>query len=158
VTVTGKNNAVATVRVLWGENFLYVLSEVTDPLLNKSSSAVHEQDSVEFFLDENNAKATSYEKDDGQFRVNFANTRSVGSNGRDSRFTSAAVVTKDGYTVEAAIPFRTMKGAKGLVMGFDTQVNDADANGKRTGIMKWSDPLDTTYQDMSRTGSVILSD
>ncbi len=154
--VQGSKTATAKVRTIWDENYLYVLAEVSDAVLNKANTAPHEQDSVEFFIDENNGKTAHYEADDGQYRVNFANEQTFGSNGPDSRFQSAARVTDGGYIVEAAIPFKTIKGRAGLVIGFDVQVNEADKSGSRKGVITWNDPIGNDYIDTTYFGSLIL--
>jgi len=133
-----------------------VLFEVTDPVLNDSGAAVHEKDSAEVFVDENNQKTALYQGDDGQYRVNFKNAQSFGSNGPDKRFQSATALTKDGYIVEMAIPFRTIKGTADAIIGFDLQVNDADASGKRIGISKWNDDTDESWRNTLNFGTLRL--
>src|SRR5699024_8672344 len=64
------HGANGTAKVLWDEDHLYVLVEVSDSTLDKSATEKHEQDSVEVFLDENNEKTSFYQDDDGQYRVN----------------------------------------------------------------------------------------
>ena len=44
---------------------VYVLIKVNDTQLDKGSANPWEQDSIEVFIDENNAKTTFYEDDDG---------------------------------------------------------------------------------------------
>ncbi len=156
IAAQGSLGATAKVRTLWDRDFLYVLCEVTDPVLDKGSVNAYEQDSMEIFIDENNAKSDAYQADDGQFRVSFENAQSFGSNGADKRFSSAARRTDKGYVVEAAIPLRTLKGAEGLVIGFDAQVNDAEG-GKRKNIAKWNDPTNDSYRNTSRFGCLIFS-
>ncbi|MGE5548968.1 MAG: endo-1,4-beta-xylanase, partial [Bacteroidota bacterium] len=157
VYVQGKGVATAKVRTMWDEDYLYVLFEVSDPLLNKANANVWEQDSVEIFIDENNAKTATYEADDAQYRVNFENLQSFGSNGQDARFKSAAKQVAGGYLVEAAVPFRTIKGTSGLMIGFDVQVNDADAGGRRQGVVTWNDPIGNDYRDTTYFGNLILA-
>ena len=65
--------AEASVRLLWDEEKLYAYVDVKDAVLNADSSQVHEKDSVEIFIDENNHKTTSYEEDDKQYRINYLN-------------------------------------------------------------------------------------
>ena len=60
------NGATAVSKMLWDENYFYVLTEVTDPVLSVSSANAYEQDTVEVFFDENNNKTSSYESDDIQ--------------------------------------------------------------------------------------------
>ena len=71
------NGATAVSKMLWDENYLYVLTEVTDPVLSVASANAYEQDTVEVFFDENNHKSTSYETDDIQCRVNYENEKTV---------------------------------------------------------------------------------
>lgn len=156
IAAVGKPAATGTARVLWDENFLYVLVEVTDPVLDNKAKNDYEKDSVELYLDENNGKSPSYQADDGQFRVTFEGVPSFGSNGADDRFASSVARVKGGYLVEAAIPFRSITGTNGLVLGFDAQINDADGTGTRAGVSKWNDPTDNSWQSALNWGTVKL--
>lgn len=152
----GKPTAKGTARMMWDDSFLYAIIEVTDPVLDNKSKNDYEKDSVEFYLDENNAKTTTYQADDAQYRVTFENVQSFGSNGEDKRFASAVKLVKGGYVVELAIPFRTIKPAKDLVVGFDAQINDGDGAGIRQGITKWNDATDNSYRNALNWGTLKL--
>ncbi|MDR2111382.1 MAG: endo-1,4-beta-xylanase [Spirochaetaceae bacterium] len=142
-------------RTLWDDEYVYVLVEVNDPVLNDANAAVHEQDSVEVFLDQNNGKTAAYESDDGQYRVNFKNIASF--NGGDSeRFRSRSRVYPGGYLVEMALPITAVKPRPGSLFGFDVQINDADASGVRTGIRNWANISNMGYQDTSGFGLLAL--
>jgi endo-1,4-beta-xylanase len=142
-------------RAMWDDNYLYVLTEVTDPSLDDKSSIVHEQDTVEVFLDQNNGKTSTYEMDDGQYRVSFRNF--VSFNGGDTgKFKSRTmVVPGTGYRVEMALPLYSIKPAVGTIMGFDVQVNDA-TNGARTGIRNWASDTNMGYQTTEDYGLIVL--
>ncbi len=149
----GNNGATATVKTMWDSNHLYVFAVVSDSLLSKASANAYEQDSIEVFLDQNNGKTSSYESDDGQYRVNFDNERSFGGSTVTTTLTSAAVTTTWGYAVELAITLTDVVPQDGVVVGFDFQVNDdGDGAGARTSIAKWSDPTDSSWQSTSRFG------
>lgn len=154
--VEGSDAAKAKVRTLWDENYLYALLEVKDSNLNKDSDKDHEQDSVEVFIDENNARTPSYDGDDAQYRVNFENKQSGGGNRNMDKFKSATKVTGDGYIVEVAIPLQN-KAAVNQFLGFDAQVNNAE-NGKRIGVTMWSDTTGMTWSTMSNVGNIKLVD
>ena len=156
VVIGSTNNAKATVKTMWDEQYLYVLTIVNDPTLNKSSSNAWEQDSIEIFVDENNNKSETYQDDDAQFRVNFANEQSFGAGASPDRFITATKVVPNGYIVEIAIRWKTIKPSAGMMIGFDCQVNDADVNGSRVGILKWNDPTDNTWSSMVGIGNLIL--
>ena len=155
-TYTMGDGATAKVKTLWDEDNIYVLAEVTDPKLSKSSVNVYEQDTVEVFFDENNNKTSAYQSDDIQCRVNFDNEKSVTDGLSTDRFTSATTITDTGYIVEFAIP-STLGGLKAnQVVGFDVQVNDDDGSGKRTSIANWNDLTGLGYTNTSNYGLLKL--
>jgi endo-1,4-beta-xylanase len=142
-------------RVLWDDHYLYVCTEVVDPMLDDKSPIVHEQDTVEVFLDQNNGKTAIYEPDDGQYRVSFRNF--VSFNGGDStNFKSRTMIIPGGYRVEMALPLYAIKPAAGTIMGFDVQINDA-ASGARTGIRNWANGTNMGYQSTTDYGIIILT-
>jgi len=148
--------ATAEARVLWDENALYVYIEVNDPVVSDASGVAYMQDSIEVFIDENNNKTTSYEPDDGQFRVSFKNRQTFGSTGSVEGFESAARVIEDGYAVEVKIPYRILVPEDGTVIGFDLQVNDDQGSGARDSISKWNDPTNNSWQSTAGLGVLIL--
>ena len=138
-------------RALWDDNYLYVIIEVKDSLLNDKNTNPWEQDSVEIFVDQNNRKTTSYEADDAQYRVNFKNQKSF-NGGDEERFQSFTRVVLGGYWVEVAIPFTHNKPQAGDLIGFDVQINEADATGSRIGIRNWYNNTNMGYKDTSGLG------
>lgn len=156
VVMGSLENAKAKVRVLWDENALYVLAIVTDPVLNKDNANPWEQDSFEIFIDENNAKTSSYQDDDAQYRVNYENFQSFGTGASAARFKTAAKIIQGGYIVEVAIQWKTIKPTPGTIIGFDVQVNDANARGQRVGILTWNDPVGNNWRDTSKFGNLKL--
>ena len=153
----GTTGATGTAKLLWDKSNIYILAEVTDPVLSKASSNTYEQDTVEVFLDENNHKSTAYESDDIQVRVNYDGEKSVTDGLSTDSFTSAAAVTSGGYLVEIAIP-STLGGFKAdQIVGFDAQINDdGTGDGKRTAISNWYDLSGMGYTDVSGLGLLKL--
>ncbi len=150
------SGASGTAKVLWDSEYIYVLAEVTDPVLSKASTNTYEQDSVEIFLDENNHKSTAYESDDIQVRTNYEGEKSVTDGLSTDAFLSAATKTADGYLVEFAIP-STLGGFRlNQVVGFDAQINDGDSEGKRISIANWYDLTGMGYTDVSGLGVLKL--
>jgi endo-1,4-beta-xylanase len=144
-----------TARVLWDDKNLYVLFQVSDSQLDKASANVWEQDSVEAFVDENNAKTTFYQEDDGQFRVNYENMATFNPEGIETGFKSAVSVSGTNYTVEMQIPFRTITPKAGMQIGFDAQINDGK-DGARQSVATWDDLTGNGYQDPSVFGVITL--
>ncbi|MDQ0059098.1 endo-1,4-beta-xylanase [Paenibacillus harenae] len=151
--VQGTSGSSAKVRTLWDGNRLYVLAEVTDSLLTKRSANVWEQDSVEIFLDQNNARTNPYDADDGQYRINFDNEQSVSPGSSSGRLVSAAKLTDNGYIVEASIAWTGTPPMAGSLIGFDVQVNnDQDDDGVRDSIAIWNDMTGMSWQNLSEIG------
>jgi len=151
--ISGTGGATATVKTLWHGNTLYVLAHVVDPTLDNTSSNPWEQDSVEIFIDNVNAKNGSYRADDAQMRISYTNVQSFGTGdeaAQKARLTSATSVVSDGYIVEAAISLLNTSTV-GSMVGLDFQVNDG-TGGKRTAVKSWADPTGNGYQSTSRWG------
>ena len=151
------NYASGKAKVLWDDKNLYVLVEVGDTLLNKDNTNPWEQDSVEVFIDENNGKTTSYEDDDGQYRVNYENEKSFNPASIAEGFESATKVTGTNYTVEMKIPFKKVTPVNNSIIGFDVQINDANASKVRVGTANWNDTTGAGYQDTSSYGEIKLA-
>ncbi|MEZ0447261.1 endo-1,4-beta-xylanase [Cellulomonas sp. ICMP 17802] len=152
VQVEGTPGASAAVRLLWHDDRIDVLAQVTDPSLDATSTNAWEQDSVEVFLDPVNAKSGPYNPADGQYRINYLNAVSVSGDLSviGDRLTSATAVVDGGYVVEASLSLGHPVTA-GDLAGLDFQVNDGTA-GVRGSVRTWSDPTGRSYQNTSRWG------
>lgn len=129
----------ADFKTLWDEGNLYVLAEVRD-------ASIDIGDKVEVFVDENNAKTTSYEDDDASY--------SFSRNGGDVEGDSYSVsieATDDGYRVEASIDLATAVTSGGL-LGFDIRFTDASTST----IVSWNDTENAQDEDTSRFGELNL--
>ena len=146
----------ANFRCLWDADHLYVLAEIADKNLSSKNDATWEQDSIEFFVDENMGRSKGYESNDGQFRINYKGAASYGES-TQARIKAAAKQTPAGYLVEAAIPIRTIDIQDGTQIGFEVQVNNDAGEGSRASIVKWNDPSNNSWHDTSRFGTLILS-
>ncbi|UOQ49858.1 endo-1,4-beta-xylanase [Gracilibacillus caseinilyticus] len=144
-------------KTLWDQDHLYVLVQVSDAQPDKSSENPWEQDSVEVFIDENNGKTAFYEKDDGQYRVNFDNETSFNPTSIAEGFESATHVSDNGYMVEMKIPLRHISPANKQKIGFDVQINDG-ADGARQSAATWNDTTGAGFQDTSVFGELTLID
>lgn len=154
--LNGTSGSTAKFKTLWSDGKLYVLAEVTDSLLSKASSDAYQQDSVEIFIDQDNAKNSYYESDDYQIRINFDNEVSYNP-GELPGFRSATSKTETGYIVEAEIPLAAITPKEGSVIGFDLQVNnDEDGDGSRDSVSIWCDPTGFSYKDVSSLGNIVL--
>lgn len=148
--------ATGTAKTLWDDQNLYVLVQVSDAQLDKTSANVWEQDSVEIFVDQNNGKTSFYQEDDGQFRVNFDNETTFSPERIAAGFESATKVSGTNYTVEVKIPLSSLTPANEKKLGFDVQINDAK-DGSRQSVAAWNDTTGNGYQDTSVYGVLTLT-
>lgn len=157
VMIEDENGAYCDFRLLWDENHVYVFAKVYDDLISTSSSEAHMQDSIEFFLDENNSKKEYYERDDAQYRISCENNMSYGEGADRNGFSAVSVYTDYGYNVEAAIPIKTIVGKTGALMGFEIQVNDdGNGDGERSSVAKFRDDTDMSYCNTAGFGTIQL--
>ena len=141
------------VRTLWQDHTLYVLAEVTDPIVDVSGPTRGPRTRSRSTSTPGNAKNGSYRFDDTQIRINADNVVSFGTGDeafQQARLGSATRRTDTGYIVEAAISLLEY-GGLGTFHGLDFQVNDA-TDGARTAIRNWAEPTGTGYQTTARWG------
>jgi endo-1,4-beta-xylanase len=151
--VEGTSGSTAKVRMMWDAGHVYILAVVTDNRLSKASPNPWEQDSIEVFVDQNNAKTSSYQPDDAQYRVNYANEQSYGGAASANTFATATTIIPGGYVVEAAISLDAVQAQENGFIGFDIQVNnDEQGNGTRSSVATWNDPSGQSYQNTSKLG------
>ena len=141
----------AWVRCLWDDGHLYCLAEVTDAKLSGTGGDEWDRDGVEFFIDENLARATSYDADDAQYRTEPDGNQSAGVSSNLENYSSAATKTDTGYIIEACIKLETKPGKK---IGFDAQVNNDPGEGRRMSTMKWNDATNESFQNTSGLGTL----
>ena len=158
LTINLKASVTADAKVLWDDENLYVYATVKDPVLNKDSGDAYQQDSLEVFIDENNAKTESYDDDDKQYRINYMNEHSFnGKKCLEENVQSVAKVTGDGYVIEAAFKWTDIKPKEGDRIGLELQINDADDSGARIGTLSWNDETGMGWSKPSVYGTIELA-
>ena len=169
ITVEGEpDGASADARLMWRENALYVLLEVTDPVADNTSSDPWNQDSIELFLDLGNEKAGAYGPNATQIRVTAEGELSFGTGDAQAQrarvLGSATARTTTGYVVELGVALTGQSGGQsdvplggaGTFHGLDLQVNDG-RDGARHSVRTWADPTGTGYQDTGHWGVARLA-
>lgn len=158
LTINLGASVTADAKVLWDDENLYVYATVKDPVLNKASGEAYQQDSLEVFIDENNAKTESYDDDDKQYRINYVNEHSFnGKKCLEDNVQSVAKETGDGYVIEAAFKWTDIKPKKGDRIGLEFQINDADNSGTRIGTLSWNDETGMGWSKSSVYGTIELT-
>ncbi|HEX28782.1 TPA: hypothetical protein ENG04_01730 [Candidatus Poribacteria bacterium] len=154
------------------EQFLYVAFKVYDDkkVVDEDTGCdVWKDDSVEIYIDGGNEKAGAYDGNDSQVTIGRDNVGGdpdnpklggcVGQLQGPNTKTKAFVVDTDyGWAVEAALPLETwgIKLSDGLVIGFNTHLNDDDDKGPRDHKLIWSakDVADRSWTDPSVFGEL----
>ncbi len=158
LTIRSGAKASAEASLMWEQEYLYVFAQIKDSELDATSSQVHEKDSLEIFIDENNHKSDAYEEDDKQYRINYLNEQSFnGPKCKAENIQSMVTTTEDGYNVEAAIKWTDIVPASDMEIGIELQINDAEG-GKRIGTLSWYDESGNGWSSPGVFGTAMLKD
>jgi tetratricopeptide (TPR) repeat protein len=149
-------------KVLWDKDNLYVLVDVTDDnLTNDSGSDLwYEDDCIEVFIDADNSRSGSYDKNDYQFHFDWDKnnpTMAEDQHGTVEGVEFAMVTKGTGYRTEIKFPWTTLgtTPSPGTTIGFEVHVNDDDS-GDRTKLA-WSGTTDVAYEDSRAFGRAELA-
>ncbi|MDF2836517.1 MAG: hypothetical protein K0Q63_2157, partial [Paenibacillus sp.] len=136
---TTAQGSTGTVRILWDEDALYYLFEMTDATPFALATNEH-NDSVEVWVDELNAKNGARGVGDYQARVDIANTKSTATGLDLNTVRSAVLPAEGGYIAELAVPYTALVPEIGQTIGFNASANDdVNGDGKRDQYMSWVD-------------------
>jgi len=158
------NDLSANYRAMWDENNLYLLVDVTDAVLRHDSAPDHwyESDSVEVYIDADDAKAPQYGQNDYQYAFSWDKTSPMMQEIKHKRTEGvqyALVTTDKGYRVEVKFPWSALgvKPSAGAKIGLDVHVNDSDGGGKRKTKITWHDRQDNAWQSPAAFGNAELA-
>ena len=153
----------AEYKTMWDSSNLYVLVDVTDDQLNHDLARDKwwQSDSVEVYIDADNAKAPQYGQNDYQYAFNWDKTAPTLIETKHSKTNGveyAFAQTAKGYRVEIKFPWSTLgtKPTAGAKIGFDVHVNDNDGGGGRASKITWHDSKDDAHQNPSTFGNAEL--
>jgi Carbohydrate family 9 binding domain-like/Concanavalin A-like lectin/glucanases superfamily/Tetratricopeptide repeat len=152
----------ADFRGMWDENNLYLLVNVTDDILRHDTGDWYESDSVEVYIDADDAKAPQYGQNDYQYGFDWDKTSPTIQETKHNRTNGVeyAVVTTDkGYRLEIKFPWQTLgvKPSTGAKVGLDIQVNDNDGGGKRKSKIAWHATRDNAWTTPQAFGNAELA-
>lgn len=148
----------------WDKDYLYLSVQVYDETIQQDSVNPEDDDSIEFYIDADNSRYSSY---DGvnDFRMIFAwgraeviiDEKSPQEIHPDMSYELRQ--TEDGYTLHAKIPW-AMLGVDADVrhrVGIEVQVNDDDDGGEREQKISWLAREDNAMNDPRLFGVVLIS-
>lgn len=146
----GKEGATGTVKVLWDDDYLYVLGRSYDSTPDCSGGGGWNRDNMEIFVSQSNMHVSWMGGGDVQYRID--------PSGEMQSFDQAVCVpADDGYLYEARILLDTVKPAPGTLYSFEAGFADAQ-DGVVTSISKWCDVTNNSYQATELWGDIIISD
>lgn len=161
-TISNPNDLSGTFKLLWDNNYFYILGQVVDDTKLSDSEPVYEDDGVEVYFDFGNDKATAYANNDAQFSFKWNSTAiSTNPNGKNtSGINFSMLPTAGGYTFEARFAWSNLGGASvaNQLHGFDFHINDDDNGGTRDGKLSWSASTDDAWQNTTLFGTIVLKE
>lgn len=151
-----RSDVSAVFKLAWDPENLYVYVAVKDESIMNDSAILHNDDSIELYIDAGNDKASEYDADDFQLTTDIRNRHS-GINSSGVGFVTAVRHTGDGYAVEYSVPWQDLEADPdyGMTIGLDLAVNDDDDGGDRDTQIVWNGD-GSGWQDPSQFGEVML--
>lgn len=161
-TVSNNSDLSGYAKLLWDNNYLYLLAVVTDDTKQNDSPNSYDDDQVELYIDADNAKAATYDANDCQFSFGWNDGTVVGTipaNYSTSGINYTALSTSTGYLLEARFPWGTIKGTPTAdkLIGIDFMINDDDNGSTRDAKLAWNAATDEAYQNASLFGTAKLN-
>ncbi|WP_051313482.1 glycosyl hydrolase family 8 [Sporocytophaga myxococcoides] len=161
-TVSSPADLSGTFKVLWNDQYFYLLADITDDVKTSDSDPVYEDDGIELFFDIGNNKPSTYGNNDVQYTFKWNGT-TVSSNPEGRSVTGinySMKATTNGYVFEVRIPWSTLQASPlvGQLHGIDIHVNDDDNGGARDGKISWAAISDDAWQNPSLLGTMILKE
>lgn len=145
-------------KVLWDEDYIYVLAKSYSTQLDDSIAYGHMQDSFDAYFDEDLDGTNGYETDDYQVRTNYKSEVS-GNNYPDfSKVIAAAKTFETGFVGEMAIPLTTKSPQEGLELGFEVLMTASQTPVVERRQYLWNTEKDWIWNNTGCFGRLVLKD
>ena len=142
-------------KVLWDEENMYMLAKVYSEQFSNMDDSPWENDSIEYFIDEDCKRTTTYYDDDYQLRIGFDSALSA-NNYDLNKMTGKAVKGDNYYIAELSFPYKTVTPYDGMEIGFDVQANASKMIGFARTLYAWNVKSGAPQANTSTHGSLIL--
>lgn len=150
---------------LWDDDYLYLLVEVTDNVLEDDAGEFFWQNDVmEIYFNMDNVKpgGNAYNGDNYQYTFGWNKpNEEAGSNADWTGVEWAQVNTANGYLNEIRMPWSTLTTLSiqtGFSFGFDIAVNDNDGQPAYDAVLYWYNQGGGLYGNIDGAGTVNLGD
>ncbi len=162
--INGSRDLAATWQTHWDNNYLYVRVDAIDDKFVRDSYNPWSDDSIELYIDADGSRSPHFDgKNDFHFIYRWkdgsVNVSKSSPYRRHLNIKQTMVRTDRGYTLETAIPWRTLgvRPVAGHAIGIDVQINDDDNGRERDGKLAWHSKNDKAWQNPRNFGRLILS-
>ena len=142
-------------KVLWDDENMYMLAKVYSEQFSNMDDSSWENDSIEYFIDEDCKRTTTYYDDDYQLRIGFDSALSA-NNYDVNKMTGKAVRGDNYYIAELSFPYKTVTPYDGMEIGFDVQANASKMIGFARTLYTWNVKSGAPQANTSTHGSLIL--
>ena len=142
-------------KVLWDDENMYMLAKVYSEQFSNMDDSPWENDSIEYFIDEDCMRTTTYFDDDYQLRIGFDSALSA-NNYDVNKMTGKAVKGDNYYIAELSFPYKTVTPYDGMEIGFDVQANASKMIGFARTLYAWNVKSGAPQANTSTHGSLIL--
>lgn len=142
-------------KVLWDDENMYMLAKVYSEQFSNMDVSPWENDSIEYFIDEDCKRTTTYFDDDYQLRIGFDSALSA-NNYDVNKMTGKAVRGDNYYIAELSFPYKTVTPYDGMEIGFDVQANASKMIGFARTLYAWNVKSGAPQANTSTHGSLIL--
>ena len=142
-------------KVLWDDENMYMLAKVYSEQFSNMDDSPWENDSIEYFIDEDCMRTTTYFDDDYQLRIGFDSALSA-NNYDVNNMTGKAVRGDNYYIAELSFPYKTVTPYDGMEIGFDVQANASKMIGFARTLYTWNVKSGAPQANTSTHGSLIL--
>lgn len=142
-------------KVLWDDENMYMLAKVYSEQFSNMDDSPWENDSIEYFIDEDCKRTTTYYDDDYQLRIGFDSALSA-NNYDVNKMTGKAIRGDNYYIAELSFPYKTVTPYDGMEMGFDVQANASKMIGFARTLYTWNVKSGAPQANTSTHGSLIL--
>ena len=147
----------------WDDKYLYVRVDTLDDKFVRDSRAPWSDDSIELYIDADGSRSSRYDgKNDFHFIYRWKDRNVSLSKSsphkRNLNIQQTMIRTDNGYTLETAIPWKTLgvKPVAGKTIGIDVQINDDDSGDGRDGKLAWFAKNDNAWRNPQNFGRVKL--
>lgn len=161
--IEGGQDLSATWQTHWDDNYLYIRVDALDDKFVRDSNRPWSDDSIEIYIDADGSRSAQYDgKNDFHFIYRWKD-RSVNLSQNSPRRRNLGIQqtmtrTNGGYTLETAIPWKTLgvSPVAGHFIGIDVQINDDDNGRDRDGKLAWYAKTDKSWSNPQQFGKLKL--